>query len=57
MKQKVSDLKLEENVRWRGFVTDPTNIYADIDVCIVPSRWTIRYPQLRLKLAPSVVLL
>ena len=49
MKQKVSDLKLEENVRWRGFVTDPTNIYADIDVCIVPSRWDDPLPTVALE--------
>jgi glycosyltransferase involved in cell wall biosynthesis len=37
MKQKVFELNLE-NVEWRGFIADPKNIYADIDLCIVPSR-------------------
>jgi glycosyltransferase involved in cell wall biosynthesis len=38
MKHKVSELNLEKSVEWRGFIADPKSIYADIDVCIVPSR-------------------
>jgi glycosyltransferase involved in cell wall biosynthesis len=38
LKQKVYNLNLEGNVEWCGFVSDPRDIFANIDVCIVPSR-------------------
>jgi glycosyltransferase involved in cell wall biosynthesis len=38
LKQKVSNLNLGRNVEWCGFVSDPRDIFANIDVCIVPSR-------------------
>jgi glycosyltransferase involved in cell wall biosynthesis len=38
LKRKVSDLNLEEYVQWRGFVSNPRDIYAEFDLCIVPSR-------------------
>lgn len=37
-KLRVSDLNLEDMVEWRGFVSDLSAIYADMDVCIVPSQ-------------------
>ena len=38
LKQKVSTLNLERNIEWCGFISDPRDIFANIDVCIVPSR-------------------
>ena len=38
LKRKVSNLNLENEVEWCGFVSDQSRIFADIDVCIVPSR-------------------
>jgi glycosyltransferase involved in cell wall biosynthesis len=37
-RQKVSDLNLGDAVEWRGFVSELSTIYEDMDVCIVPSR-------------------
>jgi glycosyltransferase involved in cell wall biosynthesis len=38
LKRRVRLLDLEDSVRWRGFVADRAEIYADIDVCAAPSR-------------------
>ena len=37
LKQKVSTLNLERNIEWCGFISDPRDIFANIDVCIVPA--------------------
>lgn len=39
LKEKVKQLGLEKIVRWRGFVESKTDIYADLDICVVPSRF------------------
>jgi glycosyltransferase involved in cell wall biosynthesis len=38
LKQKSSDLNLDKNVEWCGFVSDLREIFAATDVCVVPSR-------------------
>jgi glycosyltransferase involved in cell wall biosynthesis len=44
IKQKLSDLNLEHEVEWRGFVSDPRAIFAATDVCVVPSRFDDSLP-------------
>jgi glycosyltransferase involved in cell wall biosynthesis len=39
LKRKIADLGLCANVQWRGFVIDQTDIYSNIDVCVMPSRF------------------
>lgn len=36
--RRASQLGLEGRVEWMGFVKNPTQIYGDLDICIVPSR-------------------
>ena len=38
LKRKMSNLNLENEVEWCGFVSDQSRIFADVDVCVVPSR-------------------
>jgi L-malate glycosyltransferase len=38
LKQLVCDLQLQDFVRWRGFRSNPAEIYADLDVVVVPTR-------------------
>lgn len=38
LKQKTSALGLESSVEWSGYVSNRTEIFANMDVCIVPSR-------------------
>jgi glycosyltransferase involved in cell wall biosynthesis len=39
LKRKIAQLDLVENVEWCGVLTDQSEIYVSIDVCVVPSRF------------------
>jgi glycosyltransferase involved in cell wall biosynthesis len=39
LKWKVSELQLDDKVHWCGFVSSPVDIYANVDTCVVPSRF------------------
>ena len=39
LERKIADMRLQGAVAWRGFVHDHADIYADIDVGVMPSRF------------------
>jgi glycosyltransferase involved in cell wall biosynthesis len=39
LEEKIGRYNLSENVEWGGFVSNPQEMYAAIDICVVPSRF------------------
>ena len=39
MKNRIAELGLQSRVDWAGFVKDRALIYAEMDICVVPSRF------------------
>jgi glycosyltransferase involved in cell wall biosynthesis len=39
LEEKIGRYNLSQSVRWAGFVSSPQEIYAAIDICVVPSRF------------------
>ncbi len=38
LKHKAAALGISDRIQWCGFVSDPKDIYANLDVCLMPSR-------------------
>ena len=39
LRARISELGLARRVMWAGFVQDRARVYADMDICVVPSRF------------------
>ncbi|HEY2827082.1 MAG TPA: glycosyltransferase family 4 protein [Pirellulales bacterium] len=39
LRNLISAWKLLDRVSWHGFISDPSEIYSKIDICVVPSRF------------------
>lgn len=39
LRKLAAQLKLNDTVRWHGFIPDRAQIYSEIDICVVPSRF------------------
>lgn len=44
LRQRAKDLGIEAIIQWRGFVSDPSEIYGTMDVIVVPTKLPDPYP-------------